>query len=191
MWAGSIGVSGVPDAAFETIDSGRRRTPADVLSIMGFPSVTDLAALANLWLLWEHKRRVTGIGNQSAFTTQVIVACATQHLEEFQKAIRATAAVKSLFKGGTIHAFYWLKFGAIDESDRDFFFERLNDGQGLVVGDPIYALRQAWLNMLSSHRSMSRELYGGFMVKAWNKYRNRERIQILQFSAQETYPEPI
>lgn len=183
---------GIPNDAFETVDSGRRRQPSDVLSILGYGNTTQLAALASMWLWWEKYQRVANPGSQyAAPTTQEIVACVGAHHADFLEAIGKTSPMRKLFGGASIHAFYWLKLGEIDKSDRDFFFERLGDGQALVIGDAIYALRQALLNMRARNRVLTPELMGGLIVKGWNKFRNREKAQVLFFNGSEKYPSPV
>ena len=187
-------VSGVPDAAFETIDSGRRRLASDILSIMGYTNVTQLAALANMWLYYEKTHRIVAVGGSMGRyqnTTQEVVACVEKHADDFLRATSATATVRRIFKGGSVSAFYWIKLGEIDESDRDYFYARWDDGQHLSAGNAIYALRQVLTRMVALHRHISPELFGGLVVKAWNKYRNHEAVQVLSFPANEEYPEPM
>lgn len=119
-----------------------------------------------------------------------LLAC-IEASDAYLEAVRATGPLRRLFAGGAIFAFYWLHLGKIDDSDRDFFFARLNDGLGLLEGDPVYGLRQAFLNARSRNRQMARAWMGGMLVKAWNKYRNHERIKLMMFSATEDYPTPI
>lgn len=185
--------SGIEESAFETIDSGRRRTAADVLSILGYTNVTEMAAVANMSLAWEKYRRLENPGGAAGVgsTTQEVVARCNRDSEMFLDAIRKSQPLRKVFGGGAVWSWYWIVLGRFDGSDRDFFFERLADGQGLMLGDPVYALRQVLFNARANHRQMPRMQMGGLIVKAWNKYRNHERIQILSFSAVEDYPEPI
>lgn len=184
-------VSGVNDAAFETIDTGRARTPADVLSIMGYTNTADLAALGRLDALWEKHGTIAENGRLAMPTTQEIVANVNERFDAYIVAISRTSALRKLFGAGSMWAWYFGRLGELDVSDRDFFFERLADGQGLVEGDPIYALRSALVNARLRSRSMPRSWVGGMIVKAWNKYRTHERIKHLSFNATEDYPQPI
>ncbi len=184
-------VSGVDDSAFETIDTGRGRKASDILSIIGYRNVTELAALARLEVLYEKTGGIAESGRMATPTMQEMVAVVNKNNDRYQEAIHAGAGMRHLFGSGSIWNFYWLRFGELDESDRDFFFERLNDGQGLVDGDPLYALRQALVNARLSHRSMPKTWMGGMIVKAWNKYRGHERVKALSFPATEAYPTPV
>lgn len=184
-------VSGVDDETFETLDSGRQRTPADVLGILGYPNVTELAALGRLDVIEQRYGSISESGRLVYPSTQEIVAMVNLHEDAYQEAINGTKALRRLFGQGSIFAFYWMRLGAINDSDRDFFFARLHDGLGLLEGDPIYSLRQAFLNAKTRNRQMSRQWLGGMMIKAWNKYRNHEKIKLLAFNATEPYPVPV
>ena len=184
-------ISQIDDDSFQTLDSGKPRTPADVLGMMGFPNVSELAALGRLDVIYKRYGGIAENGRLIAPTTQEVVSMVTLNEDIYQNAIHMSAPIRRLFGSGAIFAFYWIRLGDLDESDRDFFFGRLNDGLGLMEGDPVYALRQALLNAKTGHRMMSRQWIGGMTIKAWNRYRNHDRIRLLAFSATEAYPEPI
>lgn len=183
--------SGVDDAAFETIDTGRGRTAADVLSIMGYANTADLAALGRLDVLFEKHGTIVENGRLAVPTVQEIITKVNANVDAYSGAISKTGALRKLFGAGSIMAWYYIHLGKLDESDRDFFYERLADGQGLIEGDPIYALRSALVNARVRSRSMPRAWVGGMLVKGWNKYRGHERVKLLMFNATEDYPKPI
>lgn len=183
--------SGVDDEAFETIDSGRPRTPSDILSIMGYEHYRDQAQLGRLNVLQNKYGSVIVRGRAVQATTQEIVEQVNLHTEEYEKAIHDTSNLRYMFGNGALWQWYYIRLGMIDVSDRDFFFDRLRDGQGLSDDDPIYALRQAMLNARLLHRSMTFEWVGGMLIKSWNRYRNHERAKTLVFQAVEKYPEPV
>lgn len=183
--------SGVDESAFETIDQGKSRTPADVLGILGYTNCNELAALSRLHVIFKKTGSMYETSRLVAPTTQEIVQEVSTSFDLFIDALRNTQGHKSTFGSGTAMAFCWLHLGRIDISDRDLFFDRLRDGQALVVGDPIYALREALMSSRLRHRVMPRNFVTALVIKAWNKYRQHEQVQVLVFKASEAWPEAI
>lgn len=181
---------GIDPSGFETMDQGRSRTPSDVLGIYGYPSPNELASLARLWVLWKKNGTPYETTRTVNPPTQEIVGQVVEMSDQFQDALRRTNGVRKNFGGGSAMPFCWLQFGLIDLSDRDMFFERLTDGQALIEGDAVFAVRRALYEIRLRHRSMPRNQMIGLVTKAWNKYRMHERVLVLAFRADEAWPEP-
>lgn len=186
-------VSGVEDSAFKTIDTGRSRSVADVLKVMGFASSNNLAATAKQWLVYERFGQFSeSLGKE--FTAQETIACAIENSELFGEAINGCSGAYRLLRGShSVWAVLWIKFGEIDALDRDSFFAGLAEGIQLRDDSPIYALRRY---MLEHRRSRERGLsvlpamLGALAIKAWNRYRNHEPTRQLAWRANESYPAP-
>ena len=88
---------------------------------------------------------------------------------------------------------YWL-FTNIDVEDTEAFFARLIDGQDMSKGDPIYELRKALLNSRNVRGERSTSYLVAITIKAWNKWRDGEKIDLLSYrrggSSPEAFPEP-
>ena len=96
--------------------------------------------------------------------------------------------------GGSTAAYgtAWIACGLMDETDRDDFFARLDDGRNLEEGQAIFALRR----MLGagsdrSSRLLQPNVLLAFLFKAWNKYRAKEDVLVLAVKSSEPMPEPI
>jgi len=183
-------VRGVRDETYRTMDSGRARSAAQVLKWLGYAYAYDLAALARTQLLYEDTGAPANSGRYAPSNQQVILRV-KRDSERLVEAVRGSKRTSDEFSGGCIWSFCWLLFGDLEPEDRDYFFERLADGQGLREGDPILTLRNAFINARMHHRSMPRGWMGGMIIKAWNRFRNHEKLDRLSFSGKEDFPSPI
>lgn len=183
--------SGVAESAFETIDQGKSRNAADVLSIHGYQNSESLASLARLWVLHTKGGNAYETGRTVPPTTQEIVGQVFERSAEFIDAINATRSHRKLFSGAAAFAFCYGLFGEIDQQDRDLFFDRLADGQLLEDGMPVYALRRALLEVRLRNRTMPRNHLIALLTKGWNKYRQHEVIKVLVYRAEEPWPMPV
>lgn len=188
-----IVVSGVEDEAFMTIDTGRPRSPADVLRVMGYPNHINLAASARQLILYED---TGGFGwGEGTLSQQELIATAASRAEELEEGIRACQSVWSKLGGATgVWVVLWLKLGEIDPLDRNLFFGALVDGEGLNAGNPMLALRNYLLERRGrrgGRRGMAPQMLAALVIKAWNKYRNHESVERLGWRGDEPFPEPI
>ncbi len=188
--------SNVDEAAFATIDSGKARSLADVLHILGYTDSNALAALARGWEEFERSGKIQDSNRRHALvgdaSIQTLMTIAQEHAEVFHAAIRGAHAARREFKGATASwAIAWIKFGELSEEDRDFFFERLVDGQNLSDGQPIYALRRFFASATENHRILLPNMVFAILIKAWNRFRAREAMKVLIYTASEVMPVPI
>ena len=187
-------VSGVDDAAFSTIDTGRARTTSDVLAAMGYPNTNILAATARMWLVYQDTG--TFHNGPTAISMQEVLAVAISKFDAFHAAINATApAMKTLRGSSGVWAVCWMTLGDIDPVDRDNFFTGVTTGADLSNTSPIFALRRALIERISSKHGrmgpLQPNILGAYILKAWNKYRAHESYARMFWRADEAFPEPI
>lgn len=193
-------VFGVHPQAMSTLDTGKARSRGDVLSIHD-PSLTDVnqvAAVVTIILRWENGERNNNLRNAYVSNDAVLhfydknkddVIEASRHGRRLARATRA-ASVQSYA------LCYWL-FSMIDTADAEFFWDRLVDGQGLEVGNPIYTLREALARearTAGTRERMRADVAAALIIKAWNAYRMGAEVRLLAFKVggahPEKYPEP-
>lgn len=194
-------VWGIDAMAMTTLDTGKSRNRADVLKIHD-PELVDannIAATTTMMLRWSKGVRNNNLRNEYVSNDEAVVfydankediAVANRHGRKMNHAVRA----------GSSQAFslcYWL-FTNIDAEDAEFFWDRVIDGQGLEVGNPIYALRELLRReSLASHTRdrMRSDVVIALTIKAWNAYRKGDEVKILHFKVggahPEKYPEPV
>jgi hypothetical protein len=194
-------VHNVPDAAMTTLDTGRSRSPGDILKIHD-PEVTDVtqvASVSSMILRWN-----LGVRGQSLTRSRVendsLVILYDSDKENLVEAGRVGRRVNRGLRGGSATAFgvadYF--FRQLDEADTLFFWDRLVSGDKLEKGDPIYALRELIRRdaLRGSTRDRLRaDVVLALTIKSWNAYREGREIHSLMFRAggasPEIYPEPV
>jgi hypothetical protein len=194
-------VWGVAPEALTTLDTGKSRNRADVLMIHD-PNVVDVnntAAATTIMLRWARGFRNNNLRNE-AVSNDEAVAFYDEHREEIAEATKHGKKVQYAMGAGSNQAFAlcWWLFATVDAEDAEFFWDRLIDGQGLELGNPIYALRELLrreANLPSTRDKMRADVVIALTIKAWNAYRQGETIQLLRFKPggahPEKFPEPI
>lgn len=194
-------VKGVPHAAMTTMDTGKTRSKADVLSIFDptLPNVNNLAATAVVHYRWKKGVRGTALRNAPVSNDELI-----QHVVENQELLlEATRMGKRMTNHhpaftGQAYSLCDALFQEFDAEDRAYFWERVLDGQGLQSGDPVFALREYLIREGKGKGTRPRvrvEVAAALIVKAWNAYRDGRQIKLLHFKPggahPETFPEPV
>ena len=181
--------SGVDEEAFVTIDSGTSRKFSDVLNILGYPDPTRLSALTRGW--WEYTKRgkLGTTGKEQTATNQELKEWLNDNSEVLLGCLHGISPAMRLLRGSTAAwGVAWIACGVIEETDRDFFFERLKDGQNLAEGDAIFALRRL---LQEKEGLFAPNLMLAYLIKGWNKFRARENILVISVRASEAMPEPM
>lgn len=193
MWIGR----GFAPESQESMDTGALRRLSDVLSLRHPPerNTTNLAAILRIVYAWENKNR-RNIARGGGASNATLLHFFDTDPEKF-RFLAATTSAESK-KSGLAPSVLGLArylFEEIGPEDAEFFFERLADGQNMVKGDPIYELREALKRHENQrgHRVVAYNL--ALTIKAWNAYRQNERIGVLTFkmggAKPEAFPEPV
>ena len=188
-------VSNLPDDTQDTMDTGAKRTLADVLKLHGEDHYVTLGAAILRVYVWKQgaRKNIKQSGNARP-THRQLLAVLAEHPElrrsaEIASRVRSSARIS----GSTAALCHWL-FNRIDPSDCAFFFARFADGAGLMPGDPIYALRRAVDNLAKALGRPDEAHVTALVIKAWNFYRAGQEIQLLAYrpggANPEQYPEP-
>jgi hypothetical protein len=187
-------VEGLPRRAQEAVDIGIKRNFSDILSLRGETNPMALAAVLRRVTVWESGgRSVLGSGNLPSTPAQMS-ATLEKHpgLREISR-YAINVGIHCDLPASIIGLGMWL-FAQIDESDSEFFFERLADGQNLAKGDAIYELRRTLADSRNIRGRRSDAFLTAIMIKAWNAYRGGTRIAFLTYkpggARPEAFPEP-
>lgn len=94
-------------------------------------------------------------------------------------------------RGGVIYGVAYFILSKVDADDAEHFFKSLIDGENLMGGSPIYALRTKVLKdpPNSNNRSIHHDLF--YFIKAWNFWRSNQKMHVLKWIRNEQYPEAI
>lgn len=188
-------VTGLPYDTQDTMDTGKTRTLADVLTLNGWKSGTIVAAVVAAIVRTEKYGLRAAFGSNSGWT--VTNKEALDRLDN-EPAIADVAAWSSRMSrlglhGRTSGALFYV-FSKIDAEDTEFFFARLQSGDGLVTGDSILTLRNLLIAHKSSRGTLPQSYLAAVTIKAWNKFRAGEQCVQLKFTLgganPERFPEP-
>lgn len=191
-------IEGLPDSTQDTMDTGKSRNLADVLSIRGEINGNGLAALIRRHYAYERLGLAQALG-----TSLGGAATIREHLDWFHrnewvrdyvtpgKAMGRTARPLS----GATAGFLMRIFDEIDREDSDYFWARLVDGAGLDADSPILCLRQTLKTMALDARGERNQRYiAALVIKAWNAYRDGAPVRQLKYriggANPEKFPEP-
>lgn len=185
-------VSDLPDTTQDTMDTGAKRTMADVLRLRGESYAITLAAALLRVYQWKQGYRKTLKGAGDARPThRQLLEVLDEHPEIRRSAEIADRVRKPAHLSGSTAALcHWL-FVRIDPDDCAFFFARLGDGAGLNIDDSIYALRRALENVANTPGRADETYVTALVIKAWNAFREGRPVQLLSWRAGGAKPEPF
>lgn len=190
-------VYGLDDIAQDTMDTGKRRTLADVLQIAGYKNTTNLASVIQS-IIRSERHSIRHATTNSATKYPVTNRQAIDRLEREPSLEELPGIVRGTTKYGMtvrVAGLLFYMFSKIDAEDAQDFFDKFESGAGLERGNPILALRNQLLTMKQEARGAVNPSYmAALIIKAWNKYRDGENAHMLKFriggANPERFPEP-
>lgn len=188
----SLVVSGVAPVAFDSMDSGLRRAPNDVLDIHGYVNTATLAAAIRNVLTYDWYGDFANRPDRITPSKQQILLAANEW-PAMHESVRVSQwhGIRAFRASNALFAALHFIFSNIDPEDASAFFERLREGTGLTTGDPILVLRERlFANAAAKSRLTSNEL-AGIIIKAWNAYREGRRVKVLTWRSGGASPEPF
>lgn len=189
-------VTGLAGEVQDTIDTGRKRTAGDALTLHGERDAHSLAAVVRRAVLWDAKIMIFSGGGKTLVSNSDTIEFLDAHPE-----IRHSLSVaRTVRKGGLMAPAsimglaHWI-FSGIDATDCDWFFARVADGADLPASHPVLHLRKRLMEVLPGGRRYSEEYLLAFTIKTWNAYRAGKSMQLLVYRpggpAPESFPEPV
>lgn len=188
-------ITGLTSSAQVSMDSGIKRSFADVLHMKGETNCNVLAAVIRLVAL--HDR---GVGYAELVRGAPHVGY-SELLETYEK--HADLGVAASFGqrlstdyriGGRIGGFCWHEFGKLSVEDRDDFFDRLKNKDFTSHHDPLSVLYVTMLENASSVRRLPDVHKFALLVKTWNFYREGAEVKLLRWrrggAKPEAFPTP-
>ena len=175
-------VSDLPESIFPAIDRGRRRTPGDVLGIVGYSNARARAALIASLMNHENKRHGVAIaqgGGEVSWPPELIIQYAATH--DLERALsdsnRYSAAGPFLSRNSW--GFLSEVLHRIDADAAPDFLQELATGAGLQEGDVVLFVRTRIINAaLHASQSMSMSVRIQYIYKAWNRVRDGQRTSV-------------
>lgn len=195
-------VRGVDEASMATMDTGKSRSFADILSLhdRNATQIVALSAAIAILYRWEQGKRGSALAPASNPSSQVpypkLIAFYDANREKIQRVTnqgRRISSKKGL--GGPTGALAVWVLSEINLEDALYFFDRIRDGIGLGPNHPILTLRN-WLSKQKSTPGPSApvEVQVAYLFKAWNAFRRGDEMKNLSWRrgghSPEAFPVP-
>lgn len=161
--------TGEDPATFKAYDRGRKRTAADVMSILGHKNTNHLAAVAGK--LNRYQRGVLWSTTQQ--DRYVSIGDHLKALEDFPGLDRSIASAGRVSKLAslTLAAFLHYLFAEKDEAQADWFYDALAGRVDLQTTDAAHLLRERLIQNRLGKAKLPEKEVAALFIKAWNHYR--------------------
>lgn len=177
------------------LDIGIRRTFGDHLKFLGETNASWYASIIRAVTVWEMDESLRS-KNRVSFARLEVTYEKYPELKDSLSVVRfANETVRTGFVAGGL---VWWLLHQRDAAECGEFFYLLSTGEGLTKGNPIYALRRILLADVRRGRtkqSLPPQNIAALMIKAWNKWRLGEEVEVLVWrgggSAPEDFPEIV
>jgi hypothetical protein len=194
----TILVTGLEHKTQTTMDTGKTRTPANVLELNGFKNAVTLAAVTSAIIRSEQYTLraavIEAAGSSYPLTRKQIL----QRAQDEPALVEVTSQARKygpIGLPGKVAGLAIYTFSKIDPEDSEFFFRKLYTGEALDRGNPILTLRNTLQAIKNDVRGERNQVYLlALTIKAWNKFRDGESMMKLSFrpggANPEQFPEP-
>ena len=194
----SLVISGVESDSFMTIDTGKKRSPGNILQISGIKNGT-VAASAVTGVI-NYRRAMTSNGGDGGSlnsyirgSTQDLVAEYNTNPDVYAAAIKVGGKLKKICRpsvSSTLYALAVLEAG--HPMDRvDLFWAKMLDGSNLTKNDPILLFRNRLIDNRNSKAKLNLADQLMIGIKAWNAHISGKSIALLKIASYESCPKII
>ena len=172
-------ISGLPDDAFDTVDCGRKRSPADVLAVLGESHCSALGAA--LKFIERYMIGNIGAGTRMHYSNAEIPLFLKKH-PQIKESVSfvAQTGTKRLIAGSVLTGLHYL-FAKLDKEAADEFVKKLIHGTDLKEGDAIYLLRERLVANSFSKARILPDYAAALAIKAWNFTRSGKTCKQLKY----------
>lgn len=180
-------VTGLPVETQETMDTGRRRRLADLLTIRDVPYAHSTAAT----LTALHRFEATARFDASTTPTPAQALAMLEARPELETSVRLARRLTREIGGPTgVFAALHHVFRQRDADAADAFFANLMTGANLAPDDPILHLRRQVSRTRKDRSYAQRPNHvAALTIKAFNLWRARKRVEVLAYKGSGATPE--
>jgi len=177
-------VKGVSSSAFETIDSVRKRTLADILSMRSELHGRSLGAA--LRIIWSYQAGAAPGGGKGPGTTALLSVL--EQAPEIRDSVLPALRAMPLLPQGCGIAMHYLA-SRISPEKADQFMAQIGEPVSTAADNPVVQLRNA-LTALRGQGGARKQTYMlAITIKAWNAFSQGKSIKHLRFGAErESFP---
>lgn len=189
--------TGIQPEAFTVIDTGKNRTPGDILGIGGFSSPAHKAGICRFVMAYKKGKVITikASVRESGITNQEILHYAETHTEKLEEAYEVSTRVRKKFRVGLapreVGGLYWL-FAEFSKGDALKFFELYASGENMSSRHPVLTLRNKFIQESTSQRKYGMRDRLAWAILAWNKFRKGGDMTRIRWNGEtDDFPKPI
>jgi hypothetical protein len=168
--ATTLVVRGLDPEVQDVMDTGSKRTAADILILAEYDNAPLLAAAAKWAVLYDTNRLYVDRTNRSVTHADI-----RSYVEDNALLLESTRFAASLrnqidLPPSLLATAVYLT-SRVDRDASEEFFARLADGVGLRRGDPILALRSRLREIAQRKQRVEPEAFLSLVLRAWNARR--------------------
>jgi hypothetical protein len=182
-------VTGLDASTQDTMDSGRKRTAADMYSIRGEENAPILAAVLKLAYWWSSgARRFTA--NYSPTKSELDEMLAKH--PEIRRAVQQAAYVRAKNRNtiASVNGLAYWVFTSISQDDGVWFFQGIATSANLAEFDPVNTLNRRLSNDRADGVIGNPTRVMSLYVSAWNAKREGRELRKIQYTPGQNIPEP-
>ncbi|MFI5780874.1 hypothetical protein [Nocardia sp. NPDC051570] len=182
----------VPPATFSVVDTGRKRSARDILSLSGEENASYLASALRVHYLYSHNPNAVWVGTVSMVTNEQIIEFLQTH-PEMRDSVALGRTLNKAFRILVPAAAvgYYLTKTRRPDIDQTTWIDGLESGAHLAEGDPRLMLRNVILRTSAGKSATKADgsrnqlhLY----LKAWNAWVIGGQFRQLNIKAGEAMP---
>jgi hypothetical protein len=177
-------ITDVPADVFDTIDIGKRRSPGDTLSVLGYKYATLLASS----LILTHHYMSSSMGYNRSCTNGFVEELAERYPSMQDSVKLAACEFKTRLTTPTTVAAMHNLMKKKDAELADEFFTSLAKGIGIEEGAPVGVLRERLLANSFEQKKHTRTYVCAIVIKAWNATREGRKLKACRYGENETFP---
>ena len=174
---------GIDPETFKTIDEGKKRSPGDVLSIVGTKDANNVAAAARFVMSYDYGNSKTvqkgsygGLAPSNSDVLKWVKENPSIEEDVMTGASLYTASSRLVLSRSMFAAFIYIA-KRVDEADAESFFGRLATGHNLSVGT-ISRLRDRLIrSKLDKSNSLPTGVRNQLVAKYWNAWRDGKEVK--------------
>lgn len=184
----------IPDSVFNTIDTGKSRSAADVLAISTLGTEKEIktnrtSIAAALKLIDAYKAGLVSVHDitSSHLILNKDMGILIKKYPGVDECLKMCSGSKGLIAPSHLAAFYYITSNIDWESATDFIHDFIS-GANLDEYDPVYIVRE--MATSKSYRTRKSPTYWmfGLLIKAWNLRRDGLSCKSLRLSDKESFP---
>lgn len=183
----TVVIRNVAFQARETMDTGSKRTFADVLRWRGEVQVTQLAAAIEAGMFWDEFGNPSHKGTLNSNATRLAWLNANPDIRDAVRTFHFYGAPWRF--PASVGAPFYMRAARIAPDDAAHFAKLLRTGADIGEDHPVARLR-TWLFATSSQRvTHPREEFVALGIKAWNSYITGRPVKVLKWRRGGSRPE--